>query len=111
MRNTNPKPKVAVSKQTNALHESQADVVARLRTVEATPDAEICLTDPDAPLVLDWSEAQRGRFYKPAKRLKSFRIDADVLAWFEAQGKGYQAVVNRVLREAMLESIRSKSKG
>jgi uncharacterized protein (DUF4415 family) len=69
------------------------------------PDDEINLTDPDAPLVTDWSDAQRGRFFKPVKRLKTFRIDADVLAYFEGQGKGYQATVNRVLRDAMLRAM------
>ncbi|MBP6409339.1 MAG: BrnA antitoxin family protein, partial [Fusobacteriaceae bacterium] len=32
----------------------------------------------------------------------SVRLDADVLAWLKAQGKGYQTRMNKILREAML---------
>jgi uncharacterized protein (DUF4415 family) len=28
----------------------------------------------------------------------TLRIDADVLAWFRAQGKGYQSRINAILR-------------
>lgn len=34
----------------------------------------------------------------PAKQAVSLRVDADVLAWFRAQGKGYQTRMNAVLR-------------
>nr|WP_294547079.1 BrnA antitoxin family protein [uncultured Rhodopila sp.] len=80
--------------------------LARLRAVASLPDDQINLSDPDAPEVLDWSGAVRGRFYKPIKKLKSLRIDADVLAYFEAQGPGYQTRINKVLRESMLQELR-----
>ena len=32
------------------------------------------------------------------KRQVTLRIDADVLDWFRAQGKGYQSRMNAVLR-------------
>jgi uncharacterized protein (DUF4415 family) len=32
------------------------------------------------------------------KALVSLRLDADVLAWFKAQGRGYQTRMNAVLR-------------
>jgi len=37
---------------------------------------------------------------KPAssKRSISLRVDADVLEWFKAQGRGYQTRINAVLR-------------
>jgi uncharacterized protein (DUF4415 family) len=31
----------------------------------------------------------------------TIRIDADVLAWFRAQGRGYQTRINRILRVVM----------
>lgn len=34
----------------------------------------------------------------PAKTLVSLRVDQDVLAWFKAQGSGYQTRINAVLR-------------
>jgi len=81
--------------------------LARLRAAAALPDDQIDLSDPDASEVRNWSGAVRGRFYKPVKKLKSLRIDADVLAFFEAQGPGYQTRINQVLREAMLQALRS----
>jgi uncharacterized protein (DUF4415 family) len=34
----------------------------------------------------------------PSKELISLRIDQDVIAWFKAQGPGYQTRINSVLR-------------
>jgi len=31
------------------------------------------------------------------------RLDADVLAWFKKQGRGYQTRINQTLREVMME--------
>ncbi len=76
-----------------------------LKKAAAMPNEKINLADPDAPLVTDWSGGERGKFFKPVKRLKSFHIDADVLAYFEGQGKGYQSLVNQVLREAMQNKV------
>ena len=33
-----------------------------------------------------------------SKRSISLRVDADVLAWFQAQGPGYQTRINAVLK-------------
>jgi len=33
-----------------------------------------------------------------AKQAISIRLDADVLAWFKAQGRGYQSIINSVLK-------------
>jgi len=41
------------------------------------------------------------RFYKPLKKPVTFRLDADVLAWFKKDGKRYQTRINRALREVM----------
>jgi uncharacterized protein (DUF4415 family) len=88
------------------LEDLDPETRARLLAVAALPDDQINLTDPDAPETLDWTGAVRGRFYKPVKKLKSLRIDADVLAFFEAQGPGYQTRINNVLRESMLKELR-----
>jgi uncharacterized protein (DUF4415 family) len=42
--------------------------------------------------------------YRPLKKLVSLRVDADVLAWFQQQGPGYQTRINQTLRKAMLEN-------
>ncbi|AHG92114.1 hypothetical protein J421_4647 (plasmid) [Gemmatirosa kalamazoonensis] len=57
--------------------------------------------DPDAPPLLDdasWAAAVAERDRKQAI---SLRVDADVLAWFRAQGAGYQSRMNAVLRTYM----------
>jgi uncharacterized protein (DUF4415 family) len=42
--------------------------------------------------------ARRGLRPATPKALVSLRLDADVLAWFKAQGRGYQTRMNEVLR-------------
>ncbi len=59
----------------------------------------------DIPERTDWSRAIRGKFYRPLKESLTIRIDADVLAWFKAQGKGYQTRINSMLREAVAGQI------
>lgn len=41
---------------------------------------------------------RRGLAPVPAKSAISLRVDADVLAWFKAQGPGYQTRINAILR-------------
>ncbi|MDR1106683.1 MAG: BrnA antitoxin family protein, partial [Treponema sp.] len=36
-------------------------------------------------------------------------LDADVLAWFKAYGKGYQSRINAVLREVMLRTTQNQA--
>ena len=47
----------------------------------------------------DWSKATV--VMPPAKSAISLRLDADVLAFFKAQGRGYQTRINAVLRSYM----------
>lgn len=55
----------------------------------------------DIPEITDFSKAVVGKFYRPIKKSLTIRVDADVLAWLKAQGKGYQTRINSLLREAM----------
>jgi len=36
--------------------------------------------------------------FSPGKKPVSLRLDADVLEWMKAQGKGYQSRINAILR-------------
>ena len=45
-------------------------------------------------------------FYRRVKQSTTVRIDADVLHWLKAKGKGYQTRLNNILREAMLREAR-----
>jgi uncharacterized protein (DUF4415 family) len=46
------------------------------------------------------------RFYRPLKQPVTLRLDADVVAWFKKQGRGYQTRINRALRKLMIEGRR-----
>lgn len=53
----------------------------------------------------NFSKAKRAKSIKVAKVTKTFRLDADVIAWLEEQGEkegmGYQTFLNWYLRKAM----------
>jgi uncharacterized protein (DUF4415 family) len=77
-----------------------------LAALAALPDEKIDLSD--AREVRDWSRAVRGKFYRPIKKSLTIRLDADVLAWLKAHGRGYQTWINRLLRNAMEGSARRR---
>jgi uncharacterized protein (DUF4415 family) len=77
-----------------------------LAALAALPDEKIDLTD--LPEVLDWSEAVVGKYYRPIKKSLTIRLDADVLAWLKAQGRGYQTRINKMLRAAMESRARRR---
>jgi uncharacterized protein (DUF4415 family) len=43
--------------------------------------------------------------WPPAKRQLTIRLDADVLNWLKAHGRGYQTRINRILRAAMESQV------
>jgi len=51
----------------------------------------------DLAMFKPWYEVHKD-LYKPKKADVHLKIDADVLEWFKAQGKGYQTKINAVLR-------------
>jgi uncharacterized protein (DUF4415 family) len=77
-----------------------ADAERELRDLKAMRDADIDRSD--IPEIVDWSGAERGRFYRPVKQVVTIRLDADVVAWFKKRDNKYQTAVNRALREYML---------
>ena len=65
---------------------------AELEALKELPDSQIDYSDiPD-----------RAAFYKPIKKATTIRIDADILSWLQAYGKGYQTRINAILRREML---------
>ena len=67
--------------------------------------------DPDNPA---WTEDMlgapvlkrgRGPQAAPTKVLTSVRLDADILAFFKAQGSGYQSKINAALRTAVERNL------
>lgn len=72
--------------------------------------------DPDNP---PWSEEMlgppvlkrgRGPQKAPTKVLTTVRLDADVIAFFKAQGRGYQTRINDELRKIVAKDLRGGSK-
>ena len=75
------------------------DHKVKLKAVEDLPENQIEATS--LPEILDWSEAQRGIFYRPVKQQITLRLDADIVTWFKTHaegGRGYQTDINRALR-------------
>ena len=73
-----------------------------LEVLATRRDVDIDYSDIPSLTATFWTDAARGRFYKPIKTSTTLRIDADVLAWLRAQGKGYQSRINAILRREML---------
>ncbi len=68
----------------------------RLEEIQNIPDSDIDTSDiPE----LDDNFWQTAKMVTPmAKKAVSIRLDGDVLDWFKSQGKGYQSMINSVLR-------------
>ena len=70
---------------------------ARLDAMTDDDIARAVADDPDAtPLDVDWDKANL--VIPPGKGIITLRLDRDVLDWLRAQGKGYQTLINQVLR-------------
>src|SRR6266436_5216775 len=80
---------------------------ANLKALATRPDSEIDTSDIPEMTEEQWKNARRGHFYRPRKRQITARVDADVLDWLKAQGKGYQSRINAILRREMLTSVKS----
>jgi uncharacterized protein (DUF4415 family) len=81
----------------------------QLEALAAMPDELIDTSD--IPELTDEQLAQMRptSFYRPVKKQITARVDADVLAWLKAQGKGYQSRMNAILRREMLSQLRAKN--
>ena len=66
--------------------------------VDSIPDEEIDYTDN--PKLSEDFFAEAVRWPGPKQQI-TLRLDPDVLAFFKAQGKGYQTTINAVLRKYM----------
>jgi len=75
-----------------------------IRAIAAKRDSDLDFSD--IPLVLDWSGAEIGKFYRPTKKPVTIRLDSDVIAWLKSHGRGYQTRANWLLRHAMLHQAK-----
>ncbi|WGF88749.1 BrnA antitoxin family protein [Marinivivus vitaminiproducens] len=89
-----------------------ADELRRMRSgsrtdrsrIEARSEGELERSIADDP---DWKDVPEDWWRKAEpvpggnKKLLSLRIDDDVVTWFRGQGRGYQTLMNNVLRAYM----------
>lgn len=81
---------------------------AELERLAALPDEAIDTSDIPPLDEGFWANAVRFRdraLYRPVKQSTTVRLDADVLRWLKAKGKGYQTRLNAILREAMMREV------
>jgi len=79
---------------------------AELKALQVMTDSEINYDDIPRAALEAWQGAVVARFYKPIKQQLTLRVDADVIAWLKAQGRGYQTRINDLLRQAMLKDAK-----
>jgi uncharacterized protein (DUF4415 family) len=69
-----------------------------LKAVESLPEQQIDTSEMPELTDADW-ERRVEAYYRPLKSSVTMRLDADVLAWFKRQGRGYQTRINQILRQ------------
>ena len=94
-------------KQENGFSPMDEDTKARLEALAALPDSEIDTSD-----IKEWSDDEFTQavpfhdIYKPKKQQITTRIDADILLWLKSHGKGYQTLLNDLLRKEMIKECK-----
>jgi len=83
------------------------------KRVDSKSDEELtqnAISDPDNPPIDEdfFIKAKRVNSPQPKQQI-TLRIDSDILDWFKKQGKGYQTMMNAVLR-AYKDSRQDSSK-
>lgn len=76
---------------------SDWDKAARMTKAEI--EARVVSDSDEADMVMDWDRATP-ELPQP-KTVLNMRIDKDVLDYFRKQGKGYQTLINAILRSYM----------
>lgn len=79
--------------------------------LEALTDEETDLSDvPElTPEMFARAVVRVGLKPPPPKRQLTLRLDSDVVEWYQAQGRGYQSLMNRLLR-AYMEAKNAQAK-
>lgn len=96
-------------KQEHGISPMDEETIARLSALAAMPDSEIDTSDIKEWSDEDFSKAVSFRsIYKPKKEQITTRIDADILMWLKSHGKGYQTLLNDLLRREMIMESRHK---
>lgn len=78
---------------------SKKSIKSDLARVDRIKDADLDYSD--IPPLDNEFFTKATEAWPPAKQQLTIRLDADVLKWLKAQGRGYQTRINRILRAAM----------
>jgi uncharacterized protein (DUF4415 family) len=78
---------------------SKKSIKSDLARIDRMKDSEIDYSD--IPLLDKSFFTKATEAWPPAKQQLIIRLDADVLNWLKANGRGYQTRINRILRAAM----------
>ncbi|MEG4148367.1 BrnA antitoxin family protein [Microcoleus sp. Pol12B5] len=81
--------------------------ISRKRLEELGNIPESAIDTSDIP-ELDANFWVKAKLVTPlTKQAISLRVDSDVLDWFKSQGKGYQSLMNAVLRSYVEHHVKS----
>ncbi len=86
---------------------SNKPIKSDLKRLDAMKDEDIDYSDTPA-FDEDFLRTVEMKF-SPGKKAIALRLDADVLEWMKAQGKGYQSRINAILR-AYYEAHRDQAR-
>jgi uncharacterized protein (DUF4415 family) len=76
----------------------------RMAALSDVEDDKIDLSDAPEWTAEDFKKAVPFRsIWKPRKEQITARLDVDVLLWLKSHGKGYQTLMNELLRKEMLK--------
>jgi uncharacterized protein (DUF4415 family) len=77
-----------------------AEMRRQLAAIEAMPDDQIDTTDIPEMTEEEWNSktVYVGLMYRPGKKSVTIRLDKDMVSWFKKRGKGWQTMMNWVLR-------------
>lgn len=76
---------------------------AELVSLQDVSDDDIDRSDIPVLSEEAWRRAVPNMVLRTATASTAVRVDDDVLAWFKAQGRGFEARINAVLRQAMVK--------
>ena len=87
---------------------SKKSIKSDLAKIDRLKDADIDYSDIPPLSKAFFTTATEA--WPPTKQQVTVRLDADVLTWLKAHGRGYQTRMNRILRAAMEGQPSSRSR-
>jgi len=82
---------------------------AEIAALKARPEDDVDTSDIPELTEDFWQNAVRNPYFRPIKQQLTLRLDSDLVAWFKGRtpdGRGYQSVINKALREYVTKQDR-----